>query len=179
MLGVSVPTVVNWTRAGRLDAHKTPGGHRRISQEAIQEFGREWDYPLPEALQIREVAPRGVLVIDPEPDFAELVIEMLSMDGGSVDAWAAADALSAGLYIGRHLPAVIVLDVGMGGIDPVAMARRLAADAETRGTRLLGLTSVVDPSLAQRVRDAGYADVRPKGGDLMSLVKMVRTLLNP
>lgn len=179
MLGVSVPTVVNWTRAGRLDAHKTPGGHRRISREALQRFADAWDYPLPEGMRARPPAARGVVVIDPEPDFAELVIEMISMAGGAVDGWAASDALSAGLLIGRHRPAVVVLDIGMGGIDPVALARRLEADPETTGTHLLGLTSVVNPPLAQRVRDAGFADVRSKGGDLAALVSAVQELLSP
>jgi excisionase family DNA binding protein len=178
MLGVSVPTVVNWTRAGRLDAHKTPGGHRRISREALQRFASEWEYPLPDSLRSRPPSARGVVVIDPEPDYAELVIEMISIDGGAVDGWAATDALSAGLLIGRHRPAVVVLDIGMGGVDPVDLARRLDADSETAGTHLLGLTSVANGPLARRVRDAGFTDVRPKG-DLAALVKSVRRLLSP
>lgn len=179
MLGVSVPTVVNWTRAGRLDAHKTPGGHRRISRDALQRFAEAWDYPLPDGLRDRAPATRGVLVVDPEPDFAELVIEMISMQGGDVDAWAASDALSAGLLIGRHRPAVIVVDIGMNGIDPLALAARLEGDPEAAGTHLLGLSAVVNPSLARRVRDAGFTDVRSKGGDLSALVKSVRRLLGP
>lgn len=178
MLGVSVPTVVNWTRAGRLHAHKTPGGHRRISQEALRAFAEAYAYPLPDSLRARAGVSRGVLVVDPEPDFAELIKEMLSMEGAPVDTWAAGDALSAGLLIGRYRPAVVLLDVGMGGLDPVSLARRLEADVETRGTHLLGLTSVIDPLLERRARDAGFTDVRPKGGDLAALVRTVRRLLS-
>lgn len=177
MLGVSVPTVVNWTKAGKLDAHKTPGGHRRISREALQRFADAHDYPLPDALRPPAARPRGVLIVDPEPDFAELVIEMLSLEGGAIEAWAAADVFSAGLLIGRHHPAVVVVDITMGDVEPVAFARRLATDPEAASIHLVGLTAVVDPPLARRARDAGFAQVRSKGADLSELVLDVRRLL--
>jgi excisionase family DNA binding protein len=178
MLGVSVPTVVNWTKAGRLEAHRTPGGHRRISREALQRFAAAFDYPLPEELQPRVARARGVLVVDPEPDFAELVIEMLSMDAGSVEGWVAQDAFSAGLLIGRHKPAVVVVDITMGGLDPVALARRLQSDPEAGGVHLLGLTAGVDPPLARRAKEAGFSDVRSKAGDLAELIDEVRRHLS-
>ena len=38
LLGVSDRTVVNWVRAGILQAFTTPGGHRRFRVPEIDEF---------------------------------------------------------------------------------------------------------------------------------------------
>ena len=47
VLGVSLPTVVNWIKARRLKAHRTPGGHRRIARAEIAEFMLRQGMPLP------------------------------------------------------------------------------------------------------------------------------------
>ena len=181
MLGVSTPSVVNWVKAGRLDAHRTPGGHRRISRTALYRFAAEHHYPLPDAMEPATPPSRagGVLVVDSEPDFAALVLEMLAINDPGIPVWAAADLLSAGLIIGRHGPAVVVLDIAMAGIDPVAFSRRLRADAATQGTRLVGLTAGVDPPLARRARDAGFVLVKSKSDNLQELVADLQALLSP
>jgi excisionase family DNA binding protein len=37
-LGVSISTVRRWSDAGYLEAHRTPGGQRRFSAAALDEF---------------------------------------------------------------------------------------------------------------------------------------------
>ena len=46
LLGVSVATVVYWIDDGRLKAHKTPGGHRRIAREDLISFAHHYEMPL-------------------------------------------------------------------------------------------------------------------------------------
>ena len=52
VLGVSLPTVVNWIKARRLKAHRTPGGHRRIAREELAAFMSRHGMPMPEELEL-------------------------------------------------------------------------------------------------------------------------------
>src|SRR5512142_81988 len=63
VLGVSLPTVVNWIKARRLQAHRTPGGHRRISREDLATFMLRHGIPLPEELADAAPGRRKVLVV--------------------------------------------------------------------------------------------------------------------
>ena len=82
-MGVSPPTVIKWIEDGALEGHRTPGGHRRVSHEALTVFSESCG-------QTREAAsetesPRSgricVLVVDSEPDFADTVAEYLAIQG--------------------------------------------------------------------------------------------------
>jgi excisionase family DNA binding protein len=39
-MGVSEPTLRKWTDSGRIPVFRTPGGHRRYLQSALEEFRR-------------------------------------------------------------------------------------------------------------------------------------------
>ncbi len=38
LLGISYPTIKGWILSGKLPTHPTPGGHHRISEEALAPF---------------------------------------------------------------------------------------------------------------------------------------------
>ncbi len=68
LLGVSLPTVVNWIKARRLRAHRTPGGHRRIAREDLAAFMLRHGMPLPAELDGAVEARRKALVLgEPGP----------------------------------------------------------------------------------------------------------------
>src|SRR5512137_2401647 len=63
LLGVSLPTVVNWVKARRLKAHRTPGGHRRIAREELAGFMQRHGIPLPADLADAVESRRKALVV--------------------------------------------------------------------------------------------------------------------
>src|SRR5512146_1875037 len=63
LLGVSLPTVVNWIKARRLKAHRTPGGHRRIGREDLAAFIVRHGMPMPDELTGALPARRKALVV--------------------------------------------------------------------------------------------------------------------
>jgi DNA-binding response OmpR family regulator len=68
-------------------------------------------------------APPLVLVVDDEPAIAELVRGYLERDG--LRAVVAADGPAALAAVAAHRPAVVLLDVGLPGLDGTAVCRRL------------------------------------------------------
>jgi excisionase family DNA binding protein len=129
LLGVSLPTVVNWVNGGLLSAHRTPGGHRRISTANLAAFAQAHDYPL--ELDVGEAPDEGrrVLVVDDEPDFAEMVRDYLGLKG-TLDVRVADDPFVAGVEMGRFQPHAVVLDLQLAGLDGLAMLARIRADPD-------------------------------------------------
>lgn len=174
MLGVSLPTVVNWTRSGKLTAHKTPGGHRRISREHLLAFARAFQYPLPAELQIR-VGPPRVLVVDADRDFFDLVSEYFALKG-EVEVRVAEGPFTAGLEVGRFRPDVMLVDLGLSTLDPIRLARLVTA-AELGSLRLIGVTGFPDPHLESRARSVGYRSVLHKPVSLEAVWAAVQEAL--
>src|SRR5512134_743493 len=119
LLGVSLPTVVNWIKARRLKAHRTPGGHRRISREDLAAFMVRHGMPLPADLDDAAHARRKALVIDEAGPAREGTARRLAAAGYAVDQ--ASPGFSAGAAAARFEPEGIVLYAsGPDGGDTLA-----------------------------------------------------------
>lgn len=44
---VSAPTIAKWIDQGKMPAHVTVGGHRRVLREDLMDFLRKYRFPLP------------------------------------------------------------------------------------------------------------------------------------
>jgi len=140
LLGVSLPTIVNWIGAGRLTAYRTPGGHRRIPREEIIRFSRAFSYPLP-AEFTEESGPLRVLVIDPDSDLGEMVRDYLLMQG-NYEVRLAAGLFEAGYFIGSFKPRVILLDLGLPGLDALGALRLIRHDEQATPPLVFAVASV-------------------------------------
>jgi excisionase family DNA binding protein len=176
-LGVSVPTVVNWVKQGRLDAHKTPGGHRRISQEALESFCGVYAYPLPGGdTETQSSGAQRVLVVDGERDFGEMVGEYLQLKGG-FEVQSSAETLDAGFHLGRFSPHLVVLDLDMEQISGIDIARLVGSEADRQAVRVLGTATFVDSYKSERLSEFGLDAVVAKPVKLDELLAQIQSLL--
>ena len=95
---------------------------------------------------------RRVLVVDDNPDAAELLLEILSAIGHDVEI--AFDGPQALELAGTFLPDVALLDIGLPVMDGYELARRLRDRVD--GVRLVAVTGYGQESDRQRARDAGF-----------------------
>ncbi|MEA2268299.1 MAG: hypothetical protein QOC64_909 [Solirubrobacteraceae bacterium] len=87
-------------------------------------------------------APPRVLVIEDTPDTRELIVGVLRAQGLDVDAVGDGDA---GMdRVASWGPDVVVLDIGLPGIDGVEVCRRLRAISEAYVVMLTGRSDEVD-----------------------------------
>ena len=177
LLGVSLHTVINWVNGGLLTAHRTPGGHRRIAQQDLITFAREQHYPLQLATPEAETKKRTVLIVDDEPDFAEVIREYLALKGG-LDVHVADDPFLAGLAIGALKPDVVVIALQLAGLDGFGLIQRLRNEANLPGLPLIACNDLGDSEIERAARAAGFADVLTKPLKLDVLLACVQRALS-
>jgi signal transduction histidine kinase len=102
----------------------------------------------------REVYGRRVLVVDDNVDAAESTAAFLRLEGHEVKA--VHDGLQALASLKVFDPHVVVLDIGLPGLDGYAVARQLRARGDTSHVLLIALTGYGQKEDRQRAADAGF-----------------------
>lgn len=109
LLGVSLPTVVNWIKGRRLKAHRTPGGHRRIAAEDLADLMVRHGIPVPPELSAAAAVRRKALVVARAGPLREGVVRQLAHSGLAVEQ--ASPGFAAGAALARFVPDVVVLSL--------------------------------------------------------------------
>jgi two-component system, chemotaxis family, CheB/CheR fusion protein len=111
--------------------------------------------------------PRRILVVDDNADAIESLAVLLQLDGHEVAS--AADGQAA-LAIAQSLrPQVVLLDIGLPGMDGFEVARRLRTLPEAKRALLIALTGYGRTEDQQRSIDAGFDQHMVKPLDLERL----------
>jgi two-component system CheB/CheR fusion protein len=95
-----------------------------------------------------------VVVVEDNADSREMLCAMLARAG--VTCHDAADGRDALALIDQVEPDVVILDVGLPGMDGLEAARRIRANPQHRRVRLIALTGYGRDSDRQATRDAGF-----------------------
>lgn len=183
-LHVSPPTVVNWVKSGLLQAHRTPGGHRRIAKADIIAFAQENDYPVPDfgppgPVQLPllasppESTSRRVLIVDDEPDFCRVIQDFLFHLGG-FEVELAFTGFAAGRTVERFKPELILLDFNLdphnqGAMDGFQLLDILRDDPDTREILVLGCTGRITSRIDGLVRNRALVGCLQKPFSLSEL----------
>jgi PAS domain S-box-containing protein len=115
------------------------------------------EQPAPETVgetPARSSARRRFLVVDDNSDAADSLAMLLRLSG--IDAEVAYDGPSALEQMRVTRPEVVLLDLGMPGMDGFDVAARIRADAELCGTVLVALTGWGQPDHRLRTAEAGF-----------------------
>jgi len=110
-LGVSVGTIQNWVERGSLKAWKTPGGHRRIIAEDLENFAALKRHDKSQQQNCR------CLVLTQDPNISEELANQLTSDTLSVEIHIADDPLALLLMIGKFTPDMVILDSETRGLS--------------------------------------------------------------
>ncbi len=103
--------------------------------------------------QRRGMAKR-ILVAEDDPDNRCIVVKVLTREG--YETLEADDGRSALALARRERPDLIVMDLGMPGMDGWEAARRLKADPQTADIPIIALTAFALQGDEERAREAGY-----------------------
>jgi CheY-like chemotaxis protein/anti-sigma regulatory factor (Ser/Thr protein kinase) len=121
-------------------------------------------------------APVGILVVDDNADNAQSLAMLLRLLGHDVHV--AGDGPSALEQAARHRPRLVLLDIGLPGMDGYEVARRLRAREPAGGPFLVAMTGYGQPEDRRRSAEAGFSGhlVKPvEIGELEALLESLRT----
>jgi two-component system CheB/CheR fusion protein len=108
-----------------------------------------------------------VLVVDDCPDTVESMVRLLNMWG--YDAVPAQDGLAVLRTAQSYRPDVILLDLGLPGLDGYEVARRVRQDPALAGAGLICVTGYVGQSHRSKASEAGFDEFLAKPVDLSEL----------
>ena len=119
------------------------------------------------AMAARARAPRHVLIVDDVPDVADSLALLLETLGANVRvARSGAEGLA---LFGEFAPELVLLDIGMPGMDGFETARRMRELPTGRKATLVALTGWGEEETRKRVKEAGFNRHITKPADLGEL----------
>lgn len=154
LLQVNPSSVNKWISEGRIQAFRTPGGHRRIRTTDLVEFLAAHDMPIPRDLDAR----RRLLVVDDDKHYLASLKRLAKSHASMVDLEVAVNGIDALIRVGSFQPHLIVLDVFMPHVDGIEVCRRLKANDETSSIDILVSSGKLTSALERKARAAGALD---------------------
>jgi len=170
-IGLTVVKRLVEMHGGRVEAHSQGTGQ---GSEFIVHLPR-WGEPvhkkigaiLGQPTQWQERSLR-ILVVDDNRDAAETLAMLLKLEGFTVAT--AFDGATALAEAASFQPQVVLLDIGMPGMDGYAVARELRARENTKSSIIIALTGYGQP--VERAQAANFTDylTKPINPDLLLTV---------
>ena len=122
----------------------------------------------------RVLPSRRILVVDDNVDSATTLGTLLRFLGGEVQV--AHDGPAALEAIERYRPDVVLLDIGMPGMDGFEVARRVRERDEFSRMTLIALTGWGQEEDRRRTREAGFDHHLVKPADIGALQSLLISL---
>jgi CheY-like chemotaxis protein/anti-sigma regulatory factor (Ser/Thr protein kinase) len=149
----------------------TSGGERRGTSVEIRLPLLDGDVSLKARAANEPGPPRRILVVDDNEDAANTLAMILKLEGHEVDtAFSGAEALGR---LDDFEPAVVLLDIGLPGIDGFQVAERIRAQPRHRGIRLVAITGYGQDADRTRTREAGFVSHLVKPVDFAELKRVL------
>ncbi len=171
-LRVNITTVQNWIREGRLNAYRTPGGHRRVLDRDFRAFVEKYNIPV-----AGETEKLKILIADDEKDIRSAVRKVIERKYPDAEVFEAPDGFSAGLVLGRENIALLVLDIRMPGLDGFQVMDMIRKDSRMGEPGIIVITGYLEDELEERVKSKGGGRLLVKPFDISELRRALEEVL--
>ncbi|MCD6423614.1 MAG: response regulator [Elusimicrobia bacterium] len=150
LLSCDLTTVIKWVNSGKLNAYKTPGGHRRIEKSELLKFIKKYNLPFPEELK----EENRILIVDDDPEFVEIARGYLKeIKDAKIEV--ASDGFSAGEKVISFKPHLVILDIKLPGLDGFEVCRNIKSDENTSQIKIIAVTAYDSPQDKKKILESG------------------------
>ena len=173
-LGVGLTLVQRLVRlhGGRVEARSAGPGQGSEFRVWLPWAAQATPEAMPDAQSVTpEGRGRRILVVDDNADVAETTATMLELSGHRV--LTAPDGQQALDCVEGFEPEIVLLDIGLPGLDGYEVARRLRQLPKARRAWLVAVTGYGQPADRQRGREAGFDEHQLKPVDPQALAEMI------
>lgn len=152
-IGLTLARRLTALHGGTLTA-SSPGRGQGSTFEVRLPLADTEPQPVPEAVRRQVPSSRKVLVVDDNRDAAMTLAALLQQAGHTTEV--AYDGRQAILMAASSSPEVVVLDLGMPGMNGYDVCRRLRAEPWAAGMRIIALTGWGQEADKRKSRAAGF-----------------------
>jgi PAS domain S-box-containing protein len=173
-IGLALARRLAEMHGGTLDGHSEGPGRGTEFIVRLPLSASQAPHASYEELRQAAVVRRRILVVDDNRDAADSLGMLLEFLGAEVQiARTGAEALKA---FEAYDPAVVLLDIGMPGMDGYEVARRIRAGFPGRRPAIVALTGWGQEEDRKRAREAGFDRHLVKPADVGALQAMLNSL---
>lgn len=111
LIGVSLPSIINWADAGQFESFRTPGGHRRIKTDTFLAFARLKGYLIVDNVKktSNKNTSRVIVLVDTNQDYISTLQDFLSVQTDT-EVFLCQDVFWAGVLVAQKKNAIVVVD---------------------------------------------------------------------
>jgi len=120
---------------------------------------------------------KTVLVVEDDPLSMRLTVDLLELNG--FNTLKCADGKSAMEALQSIAPDLILLDIGLPGMDGYEVHKRIRDDSRFSRIKMIALSASVMKEDVEKIMAAGFDDFLPKPIDAKSFIKKIRERLSP
>jgi CheY-like chemotaxis protein len=174
-IGLTIARRIAELHGGTITAHSAgPGSGSEFTVELPIAATHGETAPAERRGSSRASLPQRVLIVDDNRDAAESLGLLLGMLGADVRV--ARDGPEALEIVKGYDPAVVLLDIGMPGMDGFEVARRIRAGSASRRPSIVALTGWGQPEDRRRTKEAGFDHHLVKPADMVALQGILSTI---
>ena len=118
---------------------------------------------------------KKILVVDDEENFLSLLRDALEIRG--LEVITVSNAVEAGMELASRLPALILMDVKMPGINGLQACEAIRRNPVTRDVPIIIISGVSDESQIKKARKMGVVEYFTKPVDIEKLINKIKEVL--
>lgn len=172
-IGLTLVKTLVELHGGHVSAHSVGLGQGSTFTVSLPLVAAPKATSVPSPAAAAPAAPVQVLVVDDSQDHAQSLAEVLRLMGAQVQV--ARNGLEAIEAAAKLPPALVLLDIGLPGMDGYETARHLRSQA-TGPLQLVALTGYSSADVRERSRAAGFDAHLVKPAALAELEKLLRSV---
>ena len=178
--GVVNQTAINWIKNGHLKAFTTPGGQYRIYAEDLLSFLESRGMRVPS--EVNDVANREkkrLLIVDDDENLNNMLSALFRQQLPDFDVLQAFDGFEAGKLLAETAPAMIILDMGLPGVDGHRLIQTIREDKSHSEQKIICISGL-DEEVTNRdkILKEGADLFFEKPVDNEELVNAIKTLVS-
>lgn len=157
MIQVGYSTIQRWIDAGKVPAHKTLGGHRRIMKRDLLDFAESKNIPIFKEVDSQENI--SVLIVDDDQSMLDIISEFIRNSYPDLNILVANNAFKAGLMVEKSSPHLVFLDILMPGVSGIDFCQMLKSNSNTSEIEIVGITGSKSKRVQETLTEAGASEI--------------------